>query len=223
MDQSHAIEATLLAAFSRHLYAFRPDLCPVPENRDRNARAVQEWRQLAIGQHYGLPTRFLDFTTNLLAALFFAVETPPGAAFTSDSAVWCVFAPHRRKVWEVWQKEDGGGWLTPQQFAEMGSDPPIKHFVDKAFVPEHIDGRIPAQGGVFMCEPAGKKRNWRLHEMLWEQPSTLKIRVPRSACEPLREQLDLVGINRATLFPDLASAAGYLAWAVHQRKRPETI
>jgi hypothetical protein len=36
----------------------------------------------------------------------------------------------------------------------------------------------------------------------------------------LQEQLDHVGINRATLFPDLGSAARYLAWAVHKSKRP---
>jgi hypothetical protein len=32
-------------------------------------------------------------------------------------------------------------------------------------------------------------------------------------------ELDLVGVNRANLFPDLGSAANYLAWLVHQRKR----
>ena len=35
----------------------------------------------------------------------------------------------------------------------------------------------------------------------------------------LQEQLDLVGINRATLFPDLGSAAKYLTWSIYQRKR----
>ena len=124
--------------------------------------------------------------------------------------------------------------LSPLEFAEKGSAPPIADFVDTAFVPEHIDERIRAQGSVFMCEPRGKKYNWQLHVNLRDKTKTvlnretdvkkdtktLKIRIPKEARESLREQLDLVGINRATLFPDLGSAASYLTWAVHQRKRP---
>ena len=49
---------------------------------------------------------------------------------------------------------------------------------------------------------------------------TLKVRIPWEVRESLREQLDLLGINRANLFPDLGSAASYLTWAVHQRKSP---
>jgi hypothetical protein len=139
--------------------------------------------------------------------------------------------PTRRKVWQVWEKD--GVWLSPLEFAEEGSAPPIANFVDTAFVPEHIDERIRAQGSVFMCEPRGKKYDWQLHKRLRaksetvlnseidkrKDTSTLKVRIPRKARKPLLEQLDLVGINRATLFPDLGSAARYLAWAVHQRKR----
>ncbi len=77
MKEAHSLEHRLFHDFSRYLYAYRPDLvCTVPEEEKSNTRAMQEWRQLSIGQHYGLPTRFLDFTTNVLVALFFAVETP---------------------------------------------------------------------------------------------------------------------------------------------------
>ncbi len=235
MKEAHNLEHRLFHDFSRYLYAYRPDLiCIVPEDEKSNTRAMLEWRQLSIGQHYGLPTRFLDFTTNVLVALFFAVEEPvmrrktkKGHFEEQDSAVWCIEVPNRLKVWQVWKKDNI--WLSPLEFAEEGSAPPIANFVDTAFVPEHIDERIRAQGSVFMCEPRGKKYDLQLHVRLRDKvrieaekkdTKTLKIRIPKEARESLREQLDLVGINRATLFPDLGSAARYLAWAVHQRKRP---
>jgi hypothetical protein len=239
VNEAHKLEHRLFHDFSRYLYAYRPDLvCTVPEEERSNTRAMQEWRQLALAQHYGLPTRFLDFTTNMFVALFFAVEEPVARRKTKDelqeqdSAVWCIEVPQRRKVWEVW--DPAGVWLSPLQFAKERHRPPIDKFVDIAFVPEHIDERIRAQGSVFMCEARGKKPNWTLHVKLRDKTKTainpktgaekdtrtLKIRIPRDTRESLRDQLDLVGINRATLFPDLGSAARYLSWAVHQRKRP---
>lgn len=243
MKEAHDLEHRLFHDFSRYLYAYRPDLvCTVPEEQRSSTRAMQEWRQLAIAQHYGLPTRFLDFTTNMLVALFYSVEGPVSCRKTTkaecqeqDSAVWCIEVPKRIKVWQVCKK--GCDWLSPLEFADEGSDPPIDNFVDTAFVPEHVDERIRAQGSVFMCEPRGKKHDWQLHVKLRDKTkvvrnpvtnteekksTTLKIRIPKEARESLREQLDLVGINRATLFPDLGSAAKYLEWAVHQRKRPHS-
>jgi hypothetical protein len=234
--EAHNIEHRLFHDFSRYLYAFRPDLsCTIPEEeKSSSIRSVQEWRQLAIAQHYGIPTRFLDFTTNMLVALFFAIEEPvayrkttKGEWLKQDSAVWGIEVPNRLKIWQVWNKDNH--WLSPLEFAEEGSDPPIAVFENTAFVPEHIDGRIRAQGSVFMCEPRGKKSDWQLHVRLRDKTQfiiknnikktcTLKVRIPVNFRNSLLEQLDSLGINRATLFPDLEGVAEYLKWAVYQRK-----
>ena len=54
------------------------------------ARDLQnDWDWLALAQHHGLPTRLLDWTTNALVALWFAVEQPPEE--DANGAVWMFY------------------------------------------------------------------------------------------------------------------------------------
>jgi FRG domain len=74
----YALESRLIREFPRamHQYAVH-----IPD-----ADAVIEW--LSIMQHYGAPTRLLDFTYSIYVAAYFAVESGD-----DDAAVWAIDGP----------------------------------------------------------------------------------------------------------------------------------
>lgn len=75
-------ECEVLETFSNHLLTYVQH------------RPMSAWEELAIAQHHGLPTRFMDWTTNPLVALYFAVRNTGGR--THDSAVYVLISNPKR-------------------------------------------------------------------------------------------------------------------------------
>lgn len=139
-----------------------------------------EW--LAIAQHFGLPTRLLDWTDSLLVAAWFAVEE--GGAKKVDSALWIT-----KGVSSVDLDHSGD---------------PLDLDAPKFYRPPHISPRIAAQGSVLMICPKPTE------ELVL--PFVTKIVIDHSAEFTIKKRLNACGINRRHLFPDLTGLTEHLTW-----------
>ncbi len=139
-----------------------------------------EW--LAIAQHFGLPTRLLDWTDSLLVAAWFAVEK--GGAKKVDSALWVT-----RSITSV-NLDDARDPLS--------LDRPV------VYRPPHTDRRIAAQGSVLMVCPAPTNTV--------SLSFSRKISIARKSEFTIKKRLNACGINRRHLFPDLSGLADHIGW-----------
>ena len=139
-----------------------------------------EW--LAIAQHFGLPTRLLDWTDSLLVAAWFAVEM--GGAKKVDSAIWVT-----KEIPSVETNHSGD---------------PLDFVAPAVYRPPHINPRISAQGSVMMICPKPTEE--------LALPFVKSIVIDRSAEFTIKKRLNACGINRRHLFPDLGGLTDHLTW-----------
>ncbi|MDT8441933.1 MAG: FRG domain-containing protein [Desulfuromonadales bacterium] len=174
------------------------------------------WNWLAVAQHYGLPTRLLDWTYSPLIALHFATANID--KFDRDGVIWAVnyLKVHQRLPRELLAKLDreGANVFTVEMLAEtVGSLTEYEALAGDDsvifFEPPSIDERIINQFALFSMMPSAAMRfdQWlqRHPELCW------KIVIPAELKWEIRDKLDQANMTERVLFPGLDGLSRWLA------------
>ncbi len=165
------------------------------------------WDWMFLMQHYGVPTRLMDWTEDALVALVFAINvdaTPK--ELDKDPAVWCL---NPVKLNEAFNFNNAYplGYIPnveEKQVYEMFG-PEQSGFVNKkpcAVYGPLNSARIVAQKGVFTIFPY--TNNMTEFDKLPDSSEYMeKLIICKDSREDITEQLRKYGINYAQLFPEI--------------------
>jgi len=185
-------ESTLLAKFKQSA-SFLLDKSPKDDF---------DW--LFLMQHYGVPTRLLDWTESPLTALYFAIEE---IKFDDkNSALWLLKPIELNKIAKITSEEKNfipsfdDDFLKNYDVSNMNLKRNIE-FSPVATIATRNNPRIQAQLGVFTIHHLDK----RPIEEFCLKKEIIKYVIPATAKPNLRKELDLLSVNKFSQFPEIAS------------------
>ena len=198
---------------------FRSEACGIIRNVDIND--IPRWAEHA--QHFGVPTRLLDFTSNALVALFFSCMDEQALY---NGAVWML---HKNNYMEFWlrnytNRQENADELLANIF--NGRNKEIQY--PYIYKPYYFDMRLSAQSSHFMVwgnnrkpfeemivknqymepEPAGSTEVSKYIDD--PEHFLFKVIVKASCKHRLLRQLEDIGINHKSLFPGLDGLGRYI-------------
>ncbi|MDB5086877.1 MAG: hypothetical protein JWR09_871 [Mucilaginibacter sp.] len=167
---------------------FRRGILPLSEFQPTN-----NWDLLALAQHHGLPTRLLDWTYSALVALWFSVSRPAKIGI------------------------NGVVWILNAEVTDFRTDTekidPLSNKITKIFRSTVVSRRISAQSGVFTVHKINENGKMIKFETNSDFSVKLtKITIPGSQFASLRKQLHIMGVNSASVFPDIDGYCKHLEW-----------
>lgn len=198
------VENRMIDRLNRHLHN-------IPQYSSLLTSNIQK---IAFLQHYGAPTRLLDFTISPYVALFFAIENA-----TDDSAMYAINYAElniRNKILFSMKQDperlsgylERGSLSDPEWFDKVVIKSPQYKFVD-AIQPYYKFDRLINQSGMFLCQG---DINISFEDNL-KETLTLNLNKPEAIHKifipiGLREEIlgyliNKMNINRSTLFPGI--------------------
>jgi hypothetical protein len=176
---------------ARHLQTFQLASRGRRGSNPPELKSDNDW--WALGQHHGLATPLLDWTTSPYVALFFALADTPGPHQTDHCVIYALNAPR------VKEKNDELNMSDPA----FGADFICFH------PPGDENSRLVAQGGLFSrCPIETDIESWvvKYYPNAGNRAVLFKVLVPFSDRTSCLKSLNVMNINHATLFPDLYGA-----------------
>lgn len=151
--------------------------------RKENFKKYDDLQVMTAGQHYGLPTRLLDWSYSLYVSAFFAFVDARDDA--SNVAIWIIDKEH-----EIWQGEYGVS-------------------VETCRIDENV--RQKYQYGIFTLNKSPEKtiedyvdvcaRNYNVEGALW------KVVIPVAERRVVLSDLEMMGINYFNLYRGMEGCA----------------
>ena len=169
-----------------------------------------EWRNLFFMQHYGIPTRLLDWSESPFVALYFAlssVKRDSAGNATSDAVLWLVDPV-------IWNRTALShitfqGGVLDEYCEEVKAYSPSADIEQRATLPIMIYGthnspRIVAQRGVFALFGKGSQSMEQLYlQGSFARNSLQKIIIGRERVDDLLLSLYRKGVAESTIYPDI--------------------
>jgi hypothetical protein len=170
-------------------------------DRPPQAQEQLKWAQLA--QHYGLPTPLLDWTESATMALYFACDDP-----ASDGMVYLMNPvelnrlsnPKLPRILDAHTDAE----LVEKYLPRLDGTPRKPPRNPIAVNPIWNSARLMAQKGVFTLHGKIKELNKT------QAPSLVALKILRECKAQLRAELERIGVDEMTIFPELDHACRYL-------------
>lgn len=178
------------------------------------------WSWLFLMQHYGVPTRLLDWSRDALTALFFATDpADPARTRGIDAAVWVLNPVRLNTAFAFYPFLQPGYIPNVEELAfnrhfGPGREDPATDKPAAAIGPLNST-RIVAQRGVFTVFPQAPSLT-PLDQFDDSADYLQKICVAWESFDLIHTRLQHYGITRLTLFPEIEQVAGEIALQVQQ-------